>query len=217
MPGYQSFENTQFCISSISSTVPDELDALRKRLESSLKNPDVAKAESNTDHGDTCETSNTIPIPKSTSTAVEECKAQVLVSKEEAEIYVCLANLLSPNRTGVYDEVLALVTMGILSIAPSGIPKLTSEWFSRVDILMLDEFHGAWGPKADPDGLYCVQHKLRRGLEKNWVRTDRGWAMADDPDDLCFDFEELDEWRLNFEGTVEANENHSEGIGRFGL
>jgi hypothetical protein len=218
MPGCQSFENIQFCLSSMSSTLPDELDSLRKRLESSLKTPQVANAESNTDQGVTCDTSNSIPIPKGTSTAVEECRAQVPVSKEQAESYVCLAHLLSPYRTGVYDEVLALVTMGILSIAPSGIPTLARDWFSRVDILMLDEMHSAWGPKVDPDGLYCVQHKLRRGLEKNWVRTERGWAMADDdPDDLCFDFEELDEWRENFQGTIEAKENHSEGIGRFGL
>jgi hypothetical protein len=77
--------------------------------------------------------------------------------------------------------------------------------------------HAAWGTDADADGRHCVHFELRDALEEQWVKTDFGWVIAEDPDDIIFDLEVLQEWRQAFEGKVEEKANMLEGIGRFGL
>jgi hypothetical protein len=141
----------------------------------------------------------------------------VVVSKQQASDYASVVHLMSPTRSGVYDELMAFTKMGILDISPSGVPRLSEDWFSKVEIILLEDMDTAWGSQIDPDGKYCVHKSLRQGLEKYWGRHSYGWALAADPDDLIFDFDELDEWRKTFEGKVEEKANISEGIGRFGL
>ena len=141
----------------------------------------------------------------------------VVVSKQQATDYASVVHLMSSNRTGVLDEVKGFIKMGILEISPSGVPRLSEDWFSKVDIILLEDMDSAWRSQIDPDGKYCVHKVLRQGLEKHWERHSYGWALTADPDDLIFDFDELDEWRKTFEGKVEEKANISEGIGRFGL
>jgi hypothetical protein len=141
----------------------------------------------------------------------------VVVSKQQASDYASVVHLMSPTRTGVLDEVMIFTKMGILEISPSGVPRLSEDWFSKVDIILLEDMDSACGSQTDPDGKYCVHKALQQGLEKHWERHSYGWALTADPDDLIFDFDELDEWRKTFEGKVEEEANISEGIGRFGL
>ena len=153
--------------------------------------------------------------------------------KELAEKSAWLAHLC--QSSGIVDELVALIKMGILSLDGSssgasthGVPMLTTDWKSQVDVTILNEMDALWGPTADPDGLYCVNNTLRSELEEYWIKVDAGesgngngggggWALAEEPDVLCFDFDELHEWRSAFEGKVEIHANHEEGIGRFGL
>ena len=139
------------------------------------------------------------------------------LSKENVEQFCVTTHFLSPSHSGVYDELLAFIKTGIFEISSNGIPILAPDWFSKVDIILLDDLDASWGTASDPDGRYCVNDELRDTLEEQWIKSDYGWAMSDDPKDLVFDFEVLDEWRQTFEGRVEEQANYSEGIGRFGF
>jgi hypothetical protein len=162
--------------------------------------------------------SNTEDTNNQPTDAVDSSREMtVVVSKQQASDYASVVHLMSPSRTGVFDEMTTFTKMGILEISPSGVPRLSEDWFSKVDIILLEDMDSAWGSQMDPDGKYCVHQALRQGLDKNWKRHSYGWALTADPDDLIFDFDELDEWRNTFEGKVEEKGNISEGIGRFGL
>ena len=144
------------------------------------------------------------------------------VSKEDVEQYCLATHLLSPSNSGVYDEILAFVQMGVLEISgssssSSGIPLLSKDWSSKVDVVLLEDMDASWGTDSDPEGRCCVHDELRDTLEEEWIKSEHGWALADDPKDLIFDFGVLDEWRQTFEGQLEERANYSEGIGRFGL
>ena len=140
------------------------------------------------------------------------------LSKDSAEYYCLAAHLLSPSSSGLYDELLALVNMEVLEIHPSsGVPVLTLDWFSKVDMILLDDMYNYWGSDADPEGRFCINYEMRDTLEEQWIRSDYGWSTADDPNDLAFDFEVIDEWRQAFEGQMEEKANDADGVGRFGL
>jgi hypothetical protein len=144
-------------------------------------------------------------------------RAKLDLSTEKVDNICLMAHLLTPANSGLLDELKTFVNMGILEIHSSGIPVLAQDWASTVDIVLLDDISTSWGADADPDGRYCINHQLRDTLEEQWVRSDYGWAMSDDPDDLVFDFEVIDEWRQTFEGSMEERAKIYEGIGRFGL
>jgi hypothetical protein len=127
-----------------------------------------------------------------------------------------LAHVLSPNQTGVYDELLALVRTGVLLVDKRGIPALAKDWWSSVEILLLDDMYESWGLQADPNGRYGVAEKVRKTLHRKWVRTHYGWAFAQDEEDIVFDFEEFDEWRMAFEDKRRAQSDGVDGVGRFG-
>jgi hypothetical protein len=126
-----------------------------------------------------------------------------------------LAHVLSPNRTGVYDELLAFIRTGVFKIDDHGIPSPVKDWWLKVDMLLLEDMHEKWGVKADPEGKYGVAKKLRKLLHRKWNRSDYGWALADD-DELIFEFEEFDEWRVAFEDKQQTRSDGVDGIGRFG-
>eukprot|EP00980_Cylindrotheca_fusiformis_P006232 scaffold1334_cov123-Cylindrotheca_fusiformis.AAC.2 len=139
------------------------------------------------------------------------------VDQESAEYYCLAAHLLSPSSCGLYDELMALVKMEVLTIDRSGIPSLSPEWYSKVDIVILDDMHRCWGSDVDQEGRFCIEEEMRDTLEDQWVKSDYGWSMKEDPDDLVFDFEVIAEWREAFEGRMEEKANYTEGVGRFGL
>jgi hypothetical protein len=139
------------------------------------------------------------------------------LSNEVVDQFALVIHLLSPSRSGLYDELIALLKIGILKISSSGIPVLTEGWWAKIDIVILDEMSSSWSTKADPDSRYCVNEELRDTLEERWVKSDHGWSLLENPKDLIFDFGVLDEWRETFEGRLEEKANLSEGIGRFGL
>jgi len=124
--------------------------------------------------------------------------------------------LLSPACTGVFDELLALLRLGIVSIKGS-IPRLTKDWYERVNLHFLSEMHECWSPHVDKSGKYLVNQKIRRKLSKEWVIVEDGWASRDDPDDVIFDFDSWDEWRESFFQKQEDQSNKKHGIHRFGL
>jgi hypothetical protein len=124
--------------------------------------------------------------------------------------------LLSPTSSGLYDELLALLRMNVLKVR-NGIPVLAEDWYENVDIIVLDDMSDYWSSEADPDGKYCVHEEIRDTLEEKWIKYSYGWALADYPKELIFDYSVLDEWRETFEGRLEEQGNRSEGIGRFGL
>jgi hypothetical protein len=137
--------------------------------------------------------------------------------QESAEYYCLAAHLLSPSSSGLYDELMALVKMEVLKIHSSGIPIVSRDWFSKVDIVILDDMDRCWGSDADPEGRFSINEEMRDTLEEQWVKSGYGWSTADDPNDLVFDFEVIDEWREAFEGQMEEKANYTEGVGRFGL
>ena len=154
-------------------------------------------------------------------TTIEEEKEMVLpsldLSKENADYYCLAAHMLSPSSSGLYDELMALVKMEVLEIHSSGIPILTFDWRSKVDLILLDDMDNYWSSDADPDGRFCINYEMRDTLEDFWIKSDYGWSTADDPNDLVFDFDVIEEWRQAFGGTLEERANCTEGVGRFGL
>jgi hypothetical protein len=134
----------------------------------------------------------------------------------DKSIQVALAYLVSVERTGVLDELLALQRTGILNVK-GGVPRPSKDWYIRVGPDLLNEMEETWKPEADKGGKYCVFHKLRSKLDETWVVSDQGWALREDPDEVIYDFDEWAEWRLTFEEKREAHEEDVNGIGRFGL
>lgn len=120
------------------------------------------------------------------------------------------------THCGIYDELLALIRTNVVKVDSRGVPTLTPYWWSHVDILLLDEWWSNWGVQADPKGNYGVAVKVRKGLRRNWFRSDLGWALMSQKDDIIFEFEEFDEWRVAFEGKQQTVSDGIDGIGRFG-
>ena len=148
---------------------------------------------------------------------VSNCPSSFGVSNEIVDQFCMIIHLLSPARTGLYDEMIALLKMGVFKISTSGIPLLTEDWWTKIDIVVLDDMHTSWSTKIDPDSRHCVNEELRDTLEEKWVKSSRGWTLLENRDELIFDFAILDEWRETFEGRLEEKANLLEGIGRFGL
>ena len=147
----------------------------------------------------------------------KDSRKVLIASQDQVDTYSLAAHFLSPACSGVYDELLAFIKQGVLHASTDGIPYLGPEWASKVDVIVLDDMDSAWGTEMDPDGRYCVHFELRDTLEELWIRTDFGWSLAEDPDDIIFDFEVLKEWKEAFEGRIEEKAHRVEGIGRFGL
>ena len=139
------------------------------------------------------------------------------VSNSILDEFCMVIHLLSPARSGLYDEILALLKMKVLKISSSGIPVLTDDWWTKIDIVVLDEMHTSWSTKVDPDSRHCISEELRDTLEEKWVWKKNGWYLLESSRELMFDFAILDEWRETFEGRLEEKANLLEGIGRFGL
>ena len=83
--------------------------------------------------------------------------------------------------------------------------------------LILEDMERCWGSDPDPEGRFCINHELRDTLEEKWVKSQYGWAMSDDPNDLVFDYDVIDAWREAFQGEMEEQANLAEGVGRYGL
>ena len=147
---------------------------------------------------------------------VSQSPSNLKISNDILDQFCLAVHFLSPASSGLYDELIALLKMGVLKVS-SGIPVLTDDWWSKVDIIVLDDMKTSWSTSVDPDSRYCVNEELRDTLEEQWKKSDYGWAMVDNPRDLIFDFTVLDEWRETFENRLVEKANLSEGIGRFGL
>ncbi len=149
--------------------------------------------------------------------ADSKAQGQFDVSDETVEQLCLAAYFLSPASSGLYDEILALLQMGVIFISNSGIPVLEEDWTSKVEFVILEDMDTAWGSHVDPEGRYCIHQEFRDALEEDWVKTNCHWALASDPEDVIFDTDVLEEWREFFQGQLEEKANISEGIGRFGL
>ena len=139
------------------------------------------------------------------------------VSNEALDQFCLVIHFLSPAKTGLYDELIALLKMDIFKVSRSGIPIISPDWWTKIDTVVLDEMHVSWSTKVDPDSRYCVNEEFRDVLEEKWIRSDHGWSLSENPKDVVFDFAILDEWRETFEGRLEEKADLSEGIGLFGL
>lgn len=125
-----------------------------------------------------------------------------------------LAYILSPDQTGVCDELLALLSTNVLVVDEErGIPVLAGDWYSRVDAMLLNDMHSRWGAAVDPIGKCGIMDEVR-SLSDHWERTDKGWLLKEE-DDLVFLFDELEEWREAFEEKHESHLEDAEGIGKF--
>ena len=120
------------------------------------------------------------------------------------------------THCGIYDELLALIRTSVVKVDDRGIPALSAFWWSHVDILILDDMWSNWGILADPKGNYGVSFKIRKLLRRNWSRNESGWSLTSKKDDIIFEFEEFDEWRVAYEGKQQSLSDGIDGIGRFG-
>lgn len=126
-----------------------------------------------------------------------------------------LAHVLSPSRTGVFDELLALIRSGVLDVNSRGIPVLANVWWTKVDMLILDDMSDHCGVRADPTAKGGVGGKIRNTLHRKWTKSHYGWVFADDYQEVVFDFEEYAEWRAAFEDKQRARSEGVDGVGRF--
>jgi hypothetical protein len=127
-----------------------------------------------------------------------------------------ISHLLSPERTGVHDEIMALIKMGVLRTTPSGCVVLTDDWYVHVDPLLLNDMEH-WSKRADQKNKHCMAEFIRDELAQSWKRVDRGWVLLSDPDDVMFPDDEWDEWRRHFQDRHELHVNEAEGIEKFGI
>jgi len=128
-----------------------------------------------------------------------------------------MSHLLSPKRTGVYDEIMALMKMGVLRRTRGGCVVLAEDWEVHVDPLVLSEMEQHWCKRMDPMNKFGLCRSMRAKLERSWVRIEAGWALSADPDDIIFGDGEWDEWRTHFRHRFESQINESEGIEKFGI
>lgn len=125
-----------------------------------------------------------------------------------------LAHVLSPQQTGICDELLALLCKDILIIDESrGILDLSEDWYSKVDVTILEDMQLNWGRSADPGGKFGIIEEIRK-LCDSWDRTAEGWLLKED-NEIVFLFDELREWRKAFEHKHQVLSDGKDGIGRF--
>lgn len=129
---------------------------------------------------------------------------------------IVLAYLISPEGTGLCDELCALHRAKIVDIK-SGIPRLSRDWYTRADLLLLNDMQDGWAPEVDKAGKYLMYETVRRKLSEKWLLLDDGWALKAESDEVIYDFDEWDEWRDSFSAKQEAESDDIHGIGRFGL
>lgn len=123
----------------------------------------------------------------------------------------CLAYILSPEQTGICDELLALLHADILTIDENqGIPILSNDWHVKVDALLLNDMHVRWGRSAEKYGIIEEIGKL----QEFWKLNEVGWMLRDE-DEVIFSLDDIDEWREAFEQKHQAYSDGLEGIGRF--
>ena len=127
-----------------------------------------------------------------------------------------LAHFLSPNKSGIYDELMALIRTKVIEVQSNGIPTLAKDWWSSVDILLLDDMWNRWDVRVDEKNNHGVYSKVRKMLHRKWKRDDVGWAMHPHLDDIVFELDEFDEWRVAYEAKQQSTSEGIHGIGRFG-
>jgi hypothetical protein len=137
--------------------------------------------------------------------------------KQWAEDMISLAYLVSPKKTGLLDEVKALLQLGIIRKSKQGAAVLSKEWFARVDPLVLEDMDMKWSLEADPDNKYLINGKVKRDLANYWIRVDGAWALNEDLSELVFLDNEWGEWRRSFEDEAEKRADDEDGIGKFGI
>jgi hypothetical protein len=128
-----------------------------------------------------------------------------------------LFHLISPQRTGLLDELRALEQMHIIVKSKHGASLLAEDWFTHVDPLILNDMNNKWSYCLDPDNKYLIDPKVRRELSNYWIRVDNGWALNEDLSDVIFLDDEWEEWQRSFEADKIVVSNREDGIGRFGL
>ena len=136
-------------------------------------------------------------------------------SPQKLEAMQCLAYAASPLRTGILDELLALVRSETVSIDSRGIPALTKDWWSKVDFLLLDDMLERFGVRVDPTGRYGVAEKIRTKLDHKWTSTPQGFAYASESEDTVYDFAEFYQWRTVFEEKQQSQSEGATGVHRF--
>lgn len=146
---------------------------------------------------------------------LEPTSNETTESSSYLEALTILSHFLSPGRTGVWDELAAMIKTKILEVDEHGIPALTKDWWTRVDILFLSEMNERCGFFADPKGVYGIVDTVRTTLSRKWIQCDTGWALTADTDDIIYDFEEFDEWRAAFNEKKNARSDRVDGIGKF--
>jgi len=119
------------------------------------------------------------------------------------------------SQTGICDELLALVRTEVVSIDNRGIPKLTKDWWSKVDLLLLDEMHEHFGVQADSTGKFGIAQMVRKKLDRKWVKGHYGWSFENDPHDIIYEYEEFDEWRRAYEEKQQSRSDGVAGVHRF--
>jgi hypothetical protein len=138
-------------------------------------------------------------------------------NKLAAEAALIVAHLVSPERSGILDELLSLARSGIIRKTKNGGAVLRKNWSSQVDPLLLDDMNARWSLDADPENKHCLNNKIRYNLASYWIRLDGAWALSEDMGEEVYLDQDFEEWRQTFEEKAEMKSNKEEGIGRFGI
>jgi hypothetical protein len=142
------------------------------------------------------------------------CLTLLPESMERMEAEWSILSFLDPMQTGVADEILALLSQGILCINEEKRLRLSDDWYVHVDCLVLDEMESSWGSAMDPVGRYGVSDTIRMSLAKNWTRQGTKWIIDSQ---AVHDSAGMKEWRDTFENKKENYDCNVQGIGLFGI
>ena len=137
--------------------------------------------------------------------------------KQAAQDGLAIAYLVSPERSGLLDELLVLLRSRIIRKTRNGGAVFRRDWASQVDLLLLNDMYAHWSLDADPENKHCMHNKVRYNLASYWIRIDGAWALSEDMSEIIYIDEEFDEWRQTFESKADMKSNEEEGIGRFGI
>jgi predicted hydrolase (HD superfamily) len=73
-----------------------------------------------------------------------------------------------------------------------------------------------WGVQTDEKNNHRLHSKIRKVLHRKWKRDEVGWALHPHLNDIVYELDEFEEWRVAYEAKQQTTSDGVHGIGRFG-
>ena len=127
--------------------------------------------------------------------------------------------LSSSARTGLMDEIFALLKAKTISVDTLGVPSLSRDWYSKVEHGVLLEMDREWGVAADSlgAGRYLIPGVVKKTLRRKWRHIGGNWALSKDISTVIYSDTEYERELREFNEKRRKIIDESIGIQRFGF